>query len=523
MENKIMTAAEAAGLIKSGDYICISGFLSMGHPEELTDAVVKRFEETGEPRGVTVIAGAGMMATDRWAREGLTARLITTHVGVEPEFGKLIHSNKIEAYFLPYGPITHLVRAAAGKKPGILTKTGLCTFIDPRYGDGKMNHCSPRKMVEVMEIDGEEYLFYRTFPITVALIKGTTADEHGNISVEKEALQLDLLSMATAAKANNGIVIAQVERITKAATLHPKSVKVPGIIVDAIVVAKAENHWQSSVEPYNSALSGETRIPLGSLPALALDERKIIGRRVVLEMIPQSIINLGIGMPEGVAAVANEEGLADEMIAAIEAGPVGGVPQAAARFGSAMNPEALLDIGYQLDLFNAGVLNLAVLGLAEADMHGNVNVSKFGPRIVGAGGFIDITQNTKNVIFCGTMTAGDLKMEISEGKLKILNEGRSKKFVTHVGQITFSGDYARTSGQTVLFVTERAVFELKKEGLTLVEIAPGVDVEKHILQQMDFKPHIAKNLKIMDPRIFADKPMGIRKEILSKNNIAESR
>jgi len=379
-----------------------------------------------------------------------------------------------------------------------------------------MNSCSHDTMVEVMSIKDEEYLFYSTFPINVALIRGTTADERGNISIEKEALSLDILSTATAAKANNGIVIAQVERITKLGTLHPKNVKVPGILVDAIVLAKPDNHWQTQVEQYNPALAGETRFPLESLPILPLDEQKIVCRRVVMELVRQTKINLGIGMPEGVGPVANEEGIADEIISVIEAGAVGGIPQGGYAFGTSMNPEALIDIGYQLDILNADILNIAVLGLAEADQKGNVNVSKFGPRVIGPGGFIDITQSTNKLIFCGTMTAGGLKTEIVNGQLRIVNEGKFKKFIKEVEQITFSGEFARKNGQKVLFVTERAVFELGKEGITLVEIAAGMDLGKNILQQMELKPLIAKDLKTMDPRIFREEPMGIKEEILAE-------
>ena len=519
MRNKVISSEEAAQMVKTGDSVVVTGFSSIGHPDELTNAVVRRFQETGEPRNLTFIAGAGMRSTDKWAKEGLVSKLITTHVGNEPTFGEMIFNNKIEAYFYPYGPITHAIRAAAGKKPGILTKIGLGTFQDPRFGAGKMNTCSHEEMIELMNIHGEEYLFYHSFPITVALIRGTTADERGNLSTEREALTLDILSAATAAKANNGIVIAQVERLATFGSLHPKSVKVPGILVDAIVVAKPENHPQSGLAPYEPGLSGETRIPLGTLPKLLFSERKIICRRCAMELFPESAINLGIGMPEGVGAVVAEEGLTDEMIPLIEAGSVGGVAQGGKRFGSTVNSEAHMEIGQQLDIINAGALDLAVMGLAEVDRKGNVNVSKFGPRVVGAGGFMDVTQSTKKVIFCGTFTAGALKIGIDKGKLQILNEGRVKKFVKDVSQITLSGDFAQKSGQKILYVTERAVFELGKEGLILVEIAAGMDLEKHIFSQMDFKPLVAKNLKIMDPRIFAEEPMGIKEEVSAKKKV----
>ena len=516
MRNKVISSEEAAQLVKSGDSVALSGFISMGHPDELTNAVVKRFQETGEPRNLTLIAGAGMRSTDKWAKEGLVRKIIASHTGRQPTFIEMIINNKVEAYFYPYGAVVHAIRAAAGKKPGILTKVGLGTFIDPRYGAGKMNSCSNEEMVELIDIHGEEYLYYHSFPISVALLKATTADERGNLSTEKEALALDMLSIATAAKANNGIVIAQVERLAAFGTLHPKSVKVPGIIVDAIVLAKPENHWQTGVAPYEPGLSGEMKIPLSSLPKLAFNERKIICRRCAMEMHQEIIINLGAGMPDGVGAILAEEGLSEEAIPAIEAGTIGGVAQGGLRFGCTMNSEAHIEIGHQLDLIDAGILDIAVMGLAEVDRKGNVNVSKFGKRIVGPGGFIDIVQNTKEVIFCGTFTVDGLKIATEDGKLQILNEGCVKKFLKDVSQITFSGEFAQKSGQKVLYVTERAVFELGAEGITLIEIAPGIDLEKHIFSQMEFRPSVAKEMRTMDPRIFGEEPMGIKEEIMAR-------
>jgi len=517
MKNKIMSAEEAATLVKSGDCVLLSGFVSMCHPLEVSKAIVERFEKTGEPNGLTLVCPVGMNHSDIWSKEKFVKKLITCFVGLMPNMVKLIFANKVETYIIPFGPITHLVRAIAGRKPGILTRIGLGTFVDPRFGAGLMNTCSHDKITEICNMNGEEYMFYRSFPVNVSLVRGTTADERGNISVEKEAMVIDLVSEATAAKANGGIVIAQVERITKLGSLHPKDVRLPGILVDAIVVASdSANHWQSAIEAYNPVLAGETRLPLSAMPKMPFSERKIINRRCVMEWVPDGVINQGIGMAEGLGPVATEEGIADEMTIEIESGAVGGVMQGGLLFGASINPEALIDITLNFDILNSGVLDLTVLGMAETDQYGNVNVSKFGPKIVGPGGFIDMTSSAKKIIFCGTMTAGDLQIGIENGKLKILKEGHPKKFVKNVEQITFSGDYARKFGMKVLYVTERAVFELRKEGFTLVEIAPGIDIEKHILPQMDFKPLIAKDLKTMDPRIFAEGPMGIRDEILAK-------
>lgn len=517
MKNKIMSAEEAAKLVKSGDSILLSGFVSMCHPLEVAKAIVDRFKKTGEPNGLTLVCPVGMNHSDIWSMEKFVKKYITCFVGLMPTMVNMIHENRVETYIIPFGPITHLVRAIAGRKPGILSRVGLGTFCDPRFGAGLMNTCSPEKTREIINVNGDEYIFYHSFPVSVALVRGTTADERGNITVEKEAMVLDILSQATAAKACGGIVIAQVERITKLGSLHPKDVRLPGILVDAIVVAKdPANHWQSGIEAYNPYLAGETQLPASAMPKMPFSERKIINRRVVMEWVPDGIINQGIGMSEGLGPVATEEGIADQMTIEIESGAVGGVMQGGLLFGAALNPEALLDMSLNFDVLNSGVLDLTVLGMAETDQHGNVNVSKFGKRIVGPGGFMDMTTSSKKIIFCGTMTAGDLQVKVDNGKLEIVKEGSPKKFLKNVGQVTFSGDYARKFGLTVLFVTERAVFELRKEGMTLVEIAPGIDIEKHILPQMDFKPHIAKDLKTMDPRIFAEGPMGIRDEILAK-------
>lgn len=516
MRNKVISAEEAAKLIKSGDSVLLSGFVSMCHPLEVSKAIVERFEKTGEPNGLTLICPVGMNHSDIWSKEKFVKRLITCFTGLMPNMMKLIHANKVETYIIPFGPITHLVRAIAGRKPGILTRLGLGTFVDPRFGGGLMNTCSHDKMSEILNINGEEYMFYRSFPLNVALVRGTTADERGNISVEKEAMVIDLLSQATAAKANGGIVIAQVERITKFGSLHPKDVRLPGILVDAIVVAKPENHWQSGIEAYNPVLSGETKLPLAAMPKMSFSERKIINRRCVMEYVSGGILNQGIGMAEGMGPVATEEGIVDEMTIEIESGAVGGVMQGGLLFGASLNAEAHIDVGLNFDILNSGVLDLTVLGMAESDQFGNVNVSKFGAKIVGPGGFIDMTSSAKKIIFCGTMTAGGLEIGVENGKLKILKEGKVKKFVKNVEQITFSGDYARKFGLKVFYVTERAVFELRKEGFALVEIAPGMELRKDILPQMEFKPIIAEDLKTMDPRIFTEGPMGIRDEILAK-------
>lgn len=520
---RFMTAQEAAGLIKDGDTVAISGFLGMGHPEEISQAVEKRFLATGQPRDITLTFaasqndGKGNWGLNRWAKEGLLKRVVAGHWGLQPDMVKLATENKIEAYNFPQGVMLHLYRAISGKKPGLLTHVGLKTFVDPRVDGGRLNPRTPADYVRIMDVDGKEYIFYKSFPINVAIIRGTSADEQGNITIEKEGIALEFLTLALAARACGGIVIAQVERKVKAGTLHPMQVKVPGVVVDAIVIAKPENHWQSTAAPYDPALSGEVKVPLDSIPPLALNERKVICRRCAMELTPHAVVNLGIGMPEGVGAVAAEEGFSEYLTMSVEPGVIGGVPLGGPFFGCSVNPQAMIDHPYSFDMYDGGGLDLTVLGMAEMDQHGNVNVSKFGPRIAGAGGFINITQSTGHVIFCGTLTAGGLQVETQNGQLVIAREGKIKKLVPQVEQVTFSGDYARSTGQQVLYVTERAVFALRPEGVTLIEIAPGVDLEKDVLAQMNYRPLIANDLRRMDVRIFRDEPMGIKEEILAKS------
>lgn len=368
-------------------------------------------------------------------------------------------------------------------------------------------------MVEVVKLGGQESLFYKAFPINVALIRGSTADTAGNITMEREALTLDNLGMAMAARNSGGLVIAQVERIAQQGSLNPRHVEIPSALVDCVVVAKPENHHQTYATRYSPAFSGEIRVPTESIETLSLGVRKIIARRSAFELPVNGVINLGIGMPEGMAAIAAEEGLLDLVTLTAEPGVIGGMPASGLDFGAAVNTDAVIHQNQQFDFYDGGGLDLACLGMAECDSRGNVNVSRFGPRLAGAGGFINISQSTRKLVFAGTFTAGGLSVSVSENALHIDQEGRAKKFVDAVQQITFSGNRAVQLQQSVLYVTERCVFDLSHEGIRLIEIAPGVDLEKDILAHMAFKP-IIDNLVTMDERIFAEGAMGLKQHLL---------
>ncbi|MFO1219334.1 MAG: CoA-transferase [Burkholderiaceae bacterium] len=531
-KGKIVSADEAVRLLRDGDMLATGGFVGIGFPENLAVALERRFLDTGAPRGLGLVYAAGQgdgksRGLNHLGHDGLVRRVIGGHWGLVPTLGQLAVNDRIEAWNLPQGVITHLFRDIAAGKPGHLSRVGLGTFVDPRHGGGAVNARSTEQLVRLMHVDGEEYLFYKAFPIDVAFIRGTTADPDGNVTMEREALTLEALAIAMAARNSGGIVMVQVERVAAAGSLHPRQVKIPGVLVDCVVVAeKPEYHMQTFAEPYSPAFAGELRLPADVvLAAMAppaagppqggrgplggqgaqrpwghtVSERKVIARRAALELEANAVINLGIGMPEGVAQVAAEEKVIDLITLTAEPGVIGGIPAGGLSFGAAVNTQAVIDQPYQFDFYDGGGLDLAILGLAQADAEGNLNVSRFGQRLAGAGGFINISQNAQRVVFVGTFLANG-----------------ERKFVREVEQRTFSGREAFRRGQPVLYVTERCVLRLHAKGLELIEIAPGLELQRDILDHMDFEPVIEREPVRMDASIFADAPMGLRERLLAK-------
>lgn len=506
---QVITPQQAAALIKDGSTVALSGFGLACVNEETLIAVEERFLAEAAPRDLTVVHASAVgnrrdKGMSHWGHRGLIKRWIGGIAIASPGLAKLIQEDGCQAYNLPQGVITQLYREIAAKRPGVITKVGLGTFVDPRVEGARMSPSSADDVVQVIELAGEEWLFYPSFPVDVALIRGTVADEHGNLTLEHEGLKLEVLPIAQAARNSGGIVIAQVESIAAAGSLDPNLVKVPGILVDYLVVSQPENHFQTENTHYNPSFSGQLRVPLEAITPIPLSERKVIARRSAMELRPGAVLNLGVGIPCDVGTVAAEEGISDQIMLTTEAGAIGGVPAGLKDFGHAYNPEALVDMHSQFDFYDGGGLDCAVLGLAQADRHGNVNVSKFNGRVAGCGGFIDICQSAKTLIFAGTFTAGGLEVEVAGGEVKVVTEGKAHKFLLDVEQITFSGTYAAQRGQRVLYVTERAVLQLVDGVMTVIEVAPGIDLQRDVLDQMDFTPAVSPTLSPMPAGLFRE-------------------
>ena len=516
---KFVTAAEAASHIKDNIRIGIGGFSTSGAADAVLRAIGKSYTENNTPKNLSIVAptisgdkkenGYGMTAI---GIEGLISKIYTSRVGNSPSIERLAAANKVGVYIFPMGIFGHLFRAQTGHKPGIITHVGKYTFVDPRNEGGKMNPKAkedPEELVSVITIDGKEYLFYRTLHMDACIIRGSYADESGNITMQNEVLPAEQVEMAQAVHNNGGIVIAQVSKIVANGSIAPKDVDIYNRLVDYIVVGTPEEHPFTYADyQYRPELLNRVRVPGSAIAPMEMGIRKVVARRGAMELAKGSLVNLGLGISDGVSLVANEEGLTDFTLT-IETGIFGGIPLSGPRMGTGVNAEATYKLSSTFDVYDGGLLDCSYLSFAEVDEEGNVNVSKFGGKIVGPGGFVNISQNTKRMYFMATFTAGGLECEFGDGKMKIVQEGRQKKFRKKVEQITFSGRYAVESGQEVLYITERAVFQLTKDGMMLVEVAPGVDVEKDILANMEFRPLISPELKLMDARIFNPEKMGL--------------
>jgi len=515
-----ITADDAARLVQDGDAVLISGS-GGGHsvPEALLAAVERRFLAEQKPQGITSVSIVGIgdraaLGATHLAHEGLLRRAITSALVDSPGLVRLAAENKIEAYTLPQGVLSQLMRDMAAGRPGLLTKTGLHTFVDPRQQGARQSARTPPDFVEVTELAGEEWLFFKPVPVDIAFLRGTTADEDGNVTMEEEAVLGEMLAMAQATRRAGGVVVVQVKRMARRETLPAKQVKIPGILVDFVVVDSEQR--QTYATHYDPSYSGELRIPVEHIKPLPFGPRKVIVRRAAMELFPGAICNLGAGVSTGISTIAAEEGLLDAVHLTNEQGIIGGAPITGRDSGGGQNFAAMIEQPAQFDFYDGGGLDLAFLSFAEIDAQGNVNVSRFGDRIIGVGGFINISQNAKCVVFSGTLTAGDLDVAWEGGRTIIRKEGRHRKFVPKLEQICYNAALGRAKGQVTLFVTERAVFRVGDQGLELIEVAPGLDAERDVIAHMGFRPRVSPDLRIMDLRIFEDGKMNLASVVHGK-------
>jgi propionate CoA-transferase len=495
-DSKLVSAADAAALVGDGQTIATGGFVGAGVPEALLSALERRFMATGQPRGLTLIYAAGQgdgktRGVNHVAHEGLVRRAIGGHWGLAPRMGRLALEGKIEAYNFPQGVICQLFRDIAAGRPGCITHIGLDTFVDPAISGGRLNDRTPPDLVERVELGGRTWLWYKALPIDVGLIRATAADPLGNLVMDEEAIFGEMLAIAQAAHNSRGLVLAQVVKFLDRPAL-PQHVRVPGVLVDRIVLAPVEEHPQTFAHAeFNRAFvspipSSDALASL--LEPLAMNARRIIAARACDEIPDGAIANLGIGLPEAIARVAAERGLLDRMTLTVESGPIGGIPASGLSFGASEYPHAIIDQPAQFDFYDGRGLDFAALGAAQIDAQGNVNVSRFGSRVAGVGGFVNISQTARKLVFCGTFTADGLEVAVTGGRLAIVREGRVAKFVQRVEHLSFSAEHSRRVGQEVLYVTERAVFRLVDQGIELIEVAPGIDVAEEVLGRMPFAP-----------------------------------
>lgn len=517
---KEVNAIEAVAHIPDGATIAIGG-AGAGHavPDKILGALGENYTRKGHPKNLCVIHPCGVGDNDsrglnHLAHEGLIHTAIGGFWGNAPKMVELAVNNKIKGYNLPQGVLSHLMRATASGQPGVLTHVGLHTFVDPRLEGGKINEITEEDVVELLPLHGKDYMFYKSRPIDVALIRGTSVDKEGNLTMEEEVGFFAMLSIAQAAKVNGGVVIAQVKKIDKG-HCEPGQVKVPGIFIDYVVTDPDQE--MTFLSPFDPALV--KRDVSYESEELSLEGiKRLVARRAALELKKGAYVNLGYGMSDGIPIVARQEGITDLLVFMIEQGAIAGIPTTGLNFGAMYNPSAILDDGYQFDFFQGGGLDMAFLGFAQIDQEGNINSSRFGKVITGCGGSIDISQNAKKVIYCGSFAVKS-QQEIGPDGVKVSHAGKFRKFVKQVQQVSFSGKYALEKGQEVLYVTERAVFRLMKEGLTLIEIAPGINLQSDILDMMDFKPLISPNLKEMDGCVYHAGLLGLHNKLNTTKNV----